>query len=256
MKYFRVFALTLLCFGSPAKARYNSPFTFVGQDVEPFYFKEGSVGIQGAVFDIMKEICTQEKLTCKFKIAQMRPALDMIKNGAAHGGGPFAISRQRETVLHYTDPIFKSAFVFLAASETAKKIKSYNDLAGMSAVAMSTSMTWISLQRVNEITGNKMKVSGEPTELTAIRKTENKNYALAYVPRELARAYFQHNRDSNLREIPALGEPFDIYMVFSRKTVSEDDFKKINQIVKALKKSGFIKDLADRYNLEAIPPAN
>ncbi len=236
-----------------ALARAKPEFIFVGSDFEPLYFKEGSVGIQGALYDIMKEICLRERLPCKFKIALPHPALDMVKSGAAQGGGPFAFSHQRQSILFYSVPIFKSEFIFLATPEVAKKIKTYSDLAGLSASAMSPSMTWISLHRVNEITGNKMKLFGEPTEVNAIRKTENKNYNLAYVPRELAHAYFQHNRDSRLKEIPSLRDPFDIYMTFSKKSVTEPEFKKINQALKTLQQSDFMKNIAEKYNLELAP---
>lgn len=244
---FIIFLMLLL--SGKSHARISPEFIFVGQDLEPFYFKDGSVGIQGAIYDVMKEVCAKENLICKFKIAPFRQALSMVKKGNAQAGGPFAISVQRETVLYYTAPIFRSNYVFLASADLAKKIKSYDNMAGLTVAAMAPSNTWISLHRVNEITGNKMKLGRETTELNSIRKTENKNYAVAYVPQELAHAYFRHNR-SNLREIPMLGEPFDFYLTFSKEAVSKEEFNKINDTIKNLTKSDFIKQIAEKYSLQ------
>lgn len=232
-----------------AKNSISKELIFVGQDLEPFYFKEGSAGIQGATYDVMKQICDLENLHCKFKIANFRPALDMVRSGSAHGGGPFIISAQRESVLYYTEPVFKSSFVLLGHPEVVKDIKSLTDLSGLSIGTMAPSMEWVSLQRINEFTGNKITVGSEPTELTAIRKVENKNYALAYVSRESAQSYFLHNR-TPLQEIPNMGETFDLHLTFSKKAVSQKDFERIQKALRKIKSTEAFKGLADKYKIQ------
>lgn len=233
----------------------SNAYVVVGHDFEPYYFKAGSVGIQGACYEVVQKLCQMEKIHCKFKIAPFRKYLTMLKNGEADIGCPLAESPQRRSVYYFSEKIFATRYAFFGTPEYAKKVKTYDDLKGLSVGVMSPSLTEVSLLKAQEYAEHKIKIHAEVNANAALRKVEAKKYALTYVNRDVANAWIKKNR-SRLIEVQSLGEDVGYSLIFSKKSISEQRFQKMQSHLKSLLKSKDLESICEKYNLILIPMAS
>lgn len=222
--------------------------TFVGHEIEPFYFKSGSKGTQGAMYELAQQVCKLQKKHCKFKIAPFRSMQNMVAQGQAQVGGPLAHTPQRESLFNYSIPMYTTRYCFFTMPKNYREQMSFDDLKGKTVGVFGPSATELSLLRVREVLNKQMNVSVEPDNNTTLRKTENNTHDFGYVNCEAARIWIEKHR-SQLREITSLGEKTDYYFIFSKKTFSPQDAKEFNDSLLLLKKTGYLKEIADKYKL-------
>lgn len=230
-------------------AQASDPFIFVGWDSEPFYYKNNKQKIQGAFFDIISEVCRIETLQCKYEIHGFRESMELLKTGAAQGGGPYIYTYPRSTILNFSKQMFSSTYGFFAHHKTAAKIKSYEDLKNLKVGVMSLSGSRISIEAVNEFVDGQMKIIEEKNLAAIMRNLEAKKYPLGYVNRDMALSWIAKNR-SSLTEIPELGEDLDYRFAFSKKGLSPQALKRIQDTLDKLQQSAFINQVAQKYKLQ------
>ncbi|WP_415061601.1 substrate-binding periplasmic protein [Bdellovibrio sp.] len=226
-------------------------FVVVGHESEPFYFTDGSKGIQGACYEIIQQLCKLEARHCKFKIAPLRLALSMIKKGEADLGCPLINSPPRNSAFSFSRGLFKTHLYFYGLPNVAHKIQKYEDLKGLSVGVQSPSMIEVSLQRIHEFSDKSFKIMPENTAILALRKVEKKNYQLAYVSGEMARVWLKRTH-SPVIEVPQLGEDTEYSIFFSRKTISEKQFNKLQSHLTELSKNRFLDSIAEKYQLTPL----
>lgn len=219
----------------------------VGQDYEPYYFHNGTSGVNGACYEIVQKLCTLEKVHCKFKFAPVRRFMAMLKNGEADVGCPLSRSAPRETAFHM-HTLFRGRYAFFGLLEATHKIKNYTDLSGLKIGVLSPAMTEISLQRIHEFTDKTFTIEPEKTIFNSLLKAEKKTYALAYGNRDVALRWIEKTR-SKLREVPELGEPVAYSIAFSKKNIDDKRFQKIQQYLSVLHKDGTLEQIARKYRL-------
>lgn len=228
----------------------SGEFVFVGYESEPFYFKSGSDGVSGALYDIMHETCQRLNLRCKFRILNnFREALAMAREGKACAAGPFAFTNPRSTVFHFSPPLFQTRYSFFGTAKAANSIHSYSDLSGHLIGVLYPSSTSISLDRVNELMSGSLKVDHEKSLSSLFQKTDNNSISLAYANTDAGLSWIKRHR-SNLQQIPQLGEDVVYYVVFSKKLVDEKHLKDFETQLDDLRKKGFLAGIADKYKLQ------
>ncbi len=228
--------------------QYAQSFVIVGHEFEPFYFTSGSKGIQGACYEIIQQLCKLEERHCKFKIAPLRTAINMVKKGDADMGCPLASSPPRNSAFSFSKSLFKTRYYFYGTPALVDKINRYEDLKGFTIGVLAPSMTEVSLQKIHEFSEKNFKIVSESSALTPLRKVEKKSYQLAYSNRDLSRNWIEKTR-STLIEIPNLGEDTEYAIFFSKKKLSEKQIKSIQQRLDEIKKSGFINSTCEKYKL-------
>ncbi|WP_347357884.1 transporter substrate-binding domain-containing protein [Bdellovibrio sp.] len=238
-----LFATVLLGSGSFAAPS----MTVVGQDYEPFYFKSGTSGVQGACYEIIQRLCQMEQVHCKFKVAPLRKFLSMLRDGKADIGCPISASPQRETVFFMT-PVFSTRYSFFGPENYVKKIKGYPDLKGMKVGVFSPSMTEVSLQKIHEFSDKGFAIQPETTVFVSLRKLQNKAYPLAYLNRDVAVTWIQRTR-SQLLEVPDLGEAVSYYMAFSKKRFDQTQFSRLEGHLLEMRKNRFMDGIAEKYKV-------
>ncbi|UXR66122.1 transporter substrate-binding domain-containing protein [Bdellovibrio bacteriovorus] len=227
--------------------------TIVGQDYEPFYFKSGTSGVQGACYEIIQRLCQMEQVHCKFKVAPLRQFLAMLKEGKADIGCPISASPQRETVF-FMSPVFSTRYSFFGAENYVKKIKGYPDLKGMKVGVFSPSMTEVSLQKIHEFSDKGFTIQPETTVFVSLRKLQNKAYPLAYLNRDVAQTWIQRTR-SQLLEVPNLGESVSYYMAFSKKRFNQTQFSRLEGHLLEMRKNRFLESIAEKYKVHLFDGA-
>lgn len=220
-----------------------------GWDYEPYYFSDGSKGIQGACFEIAQKLCEMESFSCKYKIMPFRKALDSLKEGKVDAVCPLAESTPRGSAYLFSSEIFKTSYSFYASEKVASKIKRYEDLIGNAVVVFGPSNTELSLQKINEFLEHKLKIELEGSGAKALKKTEANQYPLAYVNSDIGAAWIIRNR-SALKEIPNLRENAGYHFAFSKRSVSIKTFEKMQEHLNALRKSKELNTIIEKYNLK------
>ncbi|WP_374027457.1 substrate-binding periplasmic protein [Bdellovibrio bacteriovorus] len=239
-------ALTALIFIALSSVNARA-LVVVGQNYEPYYFHDGTSGINGACYEIVQRLCSFEKAHCKFKFAPVRRFMAMLKTGEADVGCPLGRSAPRETAFHM-HTLFRARYAFFGLPEATHKIKSYTDLNGLKVGVLSPAMTEISLQRIHEFTDKAFTIEPEKTIFNSLLKAKKKAYALAYGNRDVALRWIEKTR-SKLREVPELGEPVAYSIAFSKKNIDEKRFQKIQQYLSVLHKDGTLEQIARKYRL-------
>ncbi|WP_413612482.1 substrate-binding periplasmic protein [Bdellovibrio sp. HCB-110] len=227
-------------------------YVVIGHDFEPYYFKSGSEGIQGACYEIIQKLCQMEKIHCKFKLAPFRKFLTMLKDGDADIGCPLAESPQRHSVYYFSEKIFATRYAFFGAPEYVNKIKTYDDLKGLGVGVMSPSLTEVSLLKAQEYADRKIKIHPEVNTDVSLRKANTKKYALTYVNRDVANAWIKKNR-SRMIEVKSLGEDVGYSLIFSKKSISQQRFEKMQAHLQNLFQSKELASICEKYNLTLIP---
>lgn len=244
-----VLALLVWAAASAFPARHSTEnLVFAGHELEPFYFRSGSQGTQGAMYELTQELCKIQKKHCKFKIAPFRSSLEMVLTGKADIGGPLAHTPQRAMIYYYSTPIFATRYCFFTSAKNFKENFNFDDLKGRTVGVFGPSSTELSLQRVKEVINQKLEISIEPDNHTALRKAENNTHDFSYVNCESGSYWIEKNR-STLKELPTLGEKTVYYIYFSKKNLTEANVQEFNKALETLRKNGFLKVLADKYKL-------
>ncbi|WP_413578122.1 substrate-binding periplasmic protein [Bdellovibrio sp. HCB290] len=247
MKSFLI--LLIVGFGfSWALAVTPKTITFVGYDYPPFFYRDARLGFTGASVDLMKELCKVEDLKCTFKILPIREALELIKEGKIAVGGPFAFTSHRQLKFYYSPPLFKATFGFFGAKKVVARIKDYDDLRGLKVTVTSPSYTSISLDKINDSVGGKIRIITDEQVLASIKKVAQGKFPLVYINRDVGRAWIKMN-NASLVEVPSLGDESDYHFIFSRKEFSDDEFEKVNNRLMELLKNKTVQRIALKYDL-------
>lgn len=241
---FATLAIIFLTNSSQAKT-----LVVAGFDYEPYYFSDGTKGIQGACYEITKKLCELESFTCKYKMMPFRKALDALKDGQADITCPLVESTPRSSAYSFSIEIFQTSYSFFASSKVAKEIKKYEDLAGRTVVVFGPSNTELSLQKINEFLGHKIKIVLEGSIVKVLRRTETNQYPLAYANTDVAQTWILRNR-STLEEIPNLRDYTAYRLAFSKKSVSKQTFEKMQEHLNSLKKSKELNTILEKYKLK------
>lgn len=241
-------SLFALLHGVTAEGESSNAWTFIGHEFEPFFFKSGSQGAQGAMYDLTQEVCKIQKKHCKFKIAPFRGVQSLLAEGKGDIGGPLAFTPQRGILFHYSVPLFSTRYCFFTMPKNYKEDLSFADLKGKTVGVFGPSATELSLLRVREVLNQKLKIEVEPDNHTSMRKAENNTHDFVYVNCETGRFLIEKNR-SPLKEITSLGEKTDYHIIFSKKTFTDRDVKAFNDVLVSLRNKGYLQELAEKYKL-------
>lgn len=222
--------------------------SFVGHEFEPFYYKSGSEGVQGAMYDLVQAVCKIQKKHCKFNLAPFRNMQNKLTEGKADVAGPMAFTTQRGVLFYFSAPLFSTRYCFFAMPKNFKDNLTFADLKGKTVGVFGPSATELSLQRVKEVLNQQLIIAVEPDNHTSFRKAENSTHDFAYVNCETGRFLIEKTR-SQLKEITSLGEKSDYHIVFSKKTFTADDVKAFNEALMQLRKKGYLQEVAEKYKL-------
>jgi ABC-type amino acid transport/signal transduction systems, periplasmic component/domain len=220
-----------------------------GFDIEPFYFSDGTKGIQGACFEVLEKICALEQLTCKFKIMPFRTALENLKEGTIDVMCPLADSTPRRSAYYFSADVFATAYGLYGLEKNIRNIKHYEDLIGKSISVFGPSNTEVSLQKINEFLNHKIKINMVPSVSKAMKNANANQSDLAYSNIDAAGTWIQRNR-SALHEVPNLRDYTGYRIAFSKKTVSKEIYEKFQERIKELKQSKEFESQIEKYKVD------
>lgn len=223
---------------------------FAGYELEPYYFKDShSPHIQGAIYELMQQICRRERLECEFIIAPYKTVLKKIEDGQVHAAGPFIQSNTIERHAYFSDKIFSTGYSFFGLQKNIAGIKTYDELFGLGVGVLAPSSTSTSLEKFASILGRKIQIIPEQDLHLSLKKASEDVYPLTYANRDVAKAWVARHK-SPLHEVVGLGENVDFRMMLSKKSTSPELFARIQKQINLLKKENTLQKIAGKFHLQ------
>jgi polar amino acid transport system substrate-binding protein len=117
-KHLLSLALLLACSAALPAQTAPTPLRVVVKPAEPFAFEQGGV-LMGYSVDLWKKVAADAGVTFETRVVDTVPELlDAVKNGSADVGvGAISITPDREAVLDFSHPFFKSGLQVMARSK-------------------------------------------------------------------------------------------------------------------------------------------
>lgn len=234
----------------PALSQPPEKLLFAGYDLEPYYFKDPhSSQLQGALYELMQQICRRERLECEFIIAPYKTVLKKIEDGQIHGAGPFIQSNQMEKYAHFSDKIFSTGYGFFGLQKNIAGIKTYDELFGLGIGVLALSATSTSLEKFASLLGQRIRIIPEQDPHLSLKKASEDIYPLAYSNRDAAKAWVARHK-SPLHEVEGLGENVEFRIVLSKKMTSPELFTRIQNQINILRKENSLHKIAGKFQLQ------
>ena len=228
-------------------------WSFVGQDIEPFFFQDDKLQTNGVFKDVANEICAKMRNSCSFTIMPFRRSLESVSSGTATFVGPLALTPDRKDMFKFSDVVVRSAYTFYGQEKEIMSLKSIEDLKGKTIGVHSPSATEKSLLLLNEKLGNAIKIVNETGVETAIKKSQANRYNLSYINQDIARAWIKNNGVKDLFEASFTGDHVDYRFAFAPQTDAKV-LEEFNRELQELKDKGGLDKIVMKYlKRKAIP---
>jgi ABC-type amino acid transport substrate-binding protein len=225
-------------------------FRFLGYEFEPYYYKEeGSSRIQGALYELMEQICRRERLECEFIIAPYKTVFAKAEEGLIHAAGPFVRNIQHEKHFYFSEKLFSTGYGFYGLQKNIAGIKTYDELFGLGIGVLSPSSTANSLEKFAGLLRRRVQIHPEQDLQITLKKASEDVYPLAYANRDVAKAWVNRHK-LPLHEVTGLGENVDYRIIFSKKSISPDLFARFQKQISLLKKENTLTLIANKHQLQ------
>lgn len=244
MKY--AVALTILFISTPALAK---DLSFLGQDYPPLNWVEAGE-VKGGMFEVMNKACEKLKHNCKFSIVPLARAMKMLEAGTTDGVMSLIPNAERAVYANFSPVIVTTNLTYFGLKGKVKKVDSLRDLEGwtVGAVRASTSLK-IAIENQKQI-----------KSMTIVEESHNKQMILKLQAGRYgekgaifgAEAVLEYEAKKHQVELEAIliDTSQGFTTAFSKKNVDAQIFDDFARTLEAMKKSGEMKLILDKFNLK------
>ncbi|MES2951005.1 MAG: transporter substrate-binding domain-containing protein [Pseudomonadota bacterium] len=245
MKYAPVLVALALA-STPVLAK---DLSFVGQDYPPFNWNEGGE-VKGGMVEVMKKACEKLKHNCKFGIVPLARAMQMLEEGSIDGVLSLIPNADRAKFANFSPTLVVSNLSYFGAKGKAKKVGSLNDLEGWTVGAVRASSS-LKLAVANQKQLKNMTVVEEVNNETLIKKLQGDRYGDkgAIIGGDAVLEFEARKAKLDL-ELILGGEAQGFTTAFSKKSVDAATLAELTKTLEAMKKSGEVKTILDKFSLK------
>ncbi len=239
--------LVALCvLATPVAAK---DLSFVGQDYPPFNWNEGGE-VKGGMVEVMKKACEKLKHNCKFGIVPLARAMQMLEEGSVDGVLSLIPNADRAKFSNFSPTLVVSNLSYFGAKGKAKKVGGLNDLEGWTVGAVRASSS-LKLAVANQKQLKNMTVVEEVNNETLIKKLQGDRYGdKGAIIGGDAVLEFEAKKAKLDLELILGGEAQGFTTAFSKKSVDAATFAELTKTLEAMKKSGEVKAILDKFSLK------
>lgn len=245
MKY--VPLLVALLISTPAMSK---DLSFVGQDYPPFNWTEGGE-VKGGMVDVIKRACEKLKHSCKFGIVPLARALQLLKDGEADGVMSLIPNSDRAVYSNFSPIIVVSNLAYMGAKGKVKKIADVKDADGWTVgVVRASSSSKVAAEQQKQ--AKNMTLVEELNNETMIKKLQGDRYgAQGLVFGGDAVLIYEAKKAKFEIEVVLNDSAQGFMTAFSKKSVDAQTLADFSTTIEAMKKSGEIKSILDKYALRS-----
>lgn len=238
--------LALLLLATPATAK---DLSFVGQEYPPFNWTEGGE-VKGGMVDVIKKACEKLKHNCKFGIVPLARAIKMLEDGTADGVLSLIPNAERSAFAHFSPPIVVSNLAYFGSKGKVKKVASLKDLEGWTVGAVRASSS-LKMATEHQKQVKTMTIVEEVNNETLVKKLQGDRYGdKGAIIGGDAVLEFEAKKLKLELELVFNGDAQGFTTAFSKKSVDAQTFAELTKTIEAMKKSGEVKTLLDKFSLK------
>jgi polar amino acid transport system substrate-binding protein len=244
MKSFSALALVFL-FAAPSFAK---DISFVGQDYPPFNWSEGGE-VRGGMTEVLKKACDKLKYTCKFNIVPLARAMQMLQDGSVDGVMSLIPNAERASYANFSPTLVVSNISYFGAKGKVKPVEGLNDLEGWTIGAVRASSS-LKIALANQKKLKNMTIVEEVNNETMVKKLQGDRYGEkgAIIGGDAVLSYEAKKVKVEL-ELVLNGEAQGFTTAFSKKSVDAQTLADLTKTLEAMKQSGEVKAILDKYAL-------
>jgi len=228
---------------------------FNTQEFVPFNYSKNKEA-SGPVVEIIKEVCSQLDIKCKFKVLPWRRAQSEVKSGLADALFVVGKNKKREEWLHFSLPIITTEYGFFVLNTNSLNYLDIKDIQGYKVGVYGPSNTSNSLNKIgvklidNNLTPLDITISYDDVLSFKMLNKKNRDTQAVYsnkdVGNELIKQY-------NLKNIRYAGKQksLDYFIAFSKTTVSKEIVDRFNDVLYEMHHNKKLQNILDKYSLDA-----
>ena len=227
----------------------SKDLTIVGQDYPPFNWSEAGV-VKGGMVDVLKKACEKLKFNCKFSIVPLPRGLQMLEDGSADAVMSLIPNAERAGYAQFSPTLVVQSMGYFGAKGKVKPVASLKDLSGWTIGAVRGSSSFkIATEHQKQV--KNLTLVEEVSNDTMIKKLQGDRYGDkgAVIGGEAVLQYDANKAKLEL-ELVFSAEAQGFTTAFSKKSVDAQTFADISKTLDAMKKSGELKAILEKYSLK------
>lgn len=238
--------LWMVAAATPAAAR---DLNFVGQEYPPFNWVEGGE-VRGGMLEVLKKACEKLKHNCKFSIVPLARGVQMLEDGAVDGVMSLIPNEERAKYANFSPTLVVSNLAYFGAKGKAKKAASLKDLEGWTVGAVRGSTSYkLAAEHQKQI--KTMTLVEEVNNETMVKKLQGGRYGdKGAIMGGDAVLGFEAKKIKLDLELVLNGDAQGFTTAFSKKSVDAATLAEFNKTLEAMKKSGEVKSVLDKFSLK------
>jgi polar amino acid transport system substrate-binding protein len=223
---------------------------FNTQDLPPYNYETNGV-VSGPAVDIIKEVCSEMKVTCTYQLLPWNRAQENVKEKGEHGLFVLAKNKEREEWLHFSPPIMNVEWGFFVKDDNPLVFKQQSDVIGYTVGVFGPSATSKNLEEFRDKIKD-IKIDMTIDDESAFRKLSLGKINAVYSNRDVGHAMMKKLDLKNIR-YAGVEKKSKYYIAFSKKNTDKAIVDQFNEKLLSLEKKGVIRNIVKKYSLE---PAN
>ena len=232
---------------TPAAAK---DLLIIGQDYPPFNWMDAGT-VKGGMVDVLRKACEKLKFNCKFSIVPLARGMPMLEDGSADAVMSLIPNAERAVYAQFSPTLVVQNMGYFALKGKAKPMTSLSDLSGWTVGAVRGSAS-LRMAREHQKQVKDLVLVEEVSNETLINKLLGERYGdKGAVMSGDAVLGFNARRAHVALEMLWSAEPQGFTTAFSKKSVDAQTFADITKTLEAMKKSGELKALLDKYALKS-----
>lgn len=254
MRTLRTVYLSIAFLGLTSFSVWSQELRFNTQDFSPFSYEKYGV-ISGAATDVVRVVCKEMNITCTFKLLPWPQAQDQVKQGEANAMFVIGWSEKRAQWVHFTPPIMRTEYgVFVREGnpleyDTLAKIEGYK--IGVYGPSDAAAFLQKMRARMVKLGLRPIEIEFGPSHEGGFKRLAGDSLDAVFSDREVG--YGTIARLGLEGEVRYAGPATKLkyYVGFSKAHNDAAIINHFNATYVRLRKQGVIKEILDRYFVEA-----
>jgi len=220
---------------------------FATQDFKPFSYQDNGKPA-GAGVEIVLTACKKAGIDAKIDFYPWTRAQKYVENGEAQGLFILAKTPEREKILDFSIPLIESEYALFVSADDQQKYENAKDFNGKIIGVYGPSGTSASLDKMAIDAGNIKNIDMSVDDIAAFKKLNIKRVDAVYSNRDVGEMLV---KDLKLDKVKyaLTHKKITYYIAFSKKAADKELVKNFEEALSALKKSGELKKILDKYDI-------
>ena len=225
---------------------------FAAEPYPPFQYDEAGKPA-GPMIEVLQAVCAAADFSCTAEMMPLRRTLKTASAGFLDGISIALRTPEREKSFFVSDDIVRSSFTFFARAGSSFNYRTAQDLSNTTIGVYGPSGASITASDLAKGTNAQLEI--ELDNATVLRKLAVGRYGAngaALLNRDVAMSLIKEN---GIEGLTSAGEAksIDYAIGLSRSKVSAEQAELFNSKLRALKRSGVVKKILQKYGLTPAP---